>query len=99
MLYYKLLVDDIPANKIETIAKSVLQSFHHSVVVDKINLPKKSCASYLRQQELKTLCHVHKATVLSEIAHKKDGLLLNTDGTTKNQVKLGGVVANSMVLV
>ena len=41
----------------------------------------------------------HKATVISEdYAVKKSGLHLNTDGTTKHQKKLGGVVVNGMVL-
>ena len=39
--------------------------------------------------------YAHKATMLCT---KTRGVSLNTDGTTKHQKKLGGVVANDMVL-
>ena len=49
----------------------------------------------MRKEELKTICDAHKATVLSTQAKQ---LHLNTDGTTKNQKKIGGLVANNIVL-
>ena len=36
--------------------------------------------------------------MISEVSMKSKQLHLNTDGTTKNQKKLGGVVANDLVL-
>lgn len=50
------------------------------------------------REELKTICSAHKATVLCNDAAKTRGISLNTDGTTKQQKKLGSVVANDMVL-
>ena len=52
----------------------------------------------MRKEELKTICDAHKATVISELATNCKQLHLNMDGTTKNQKKLGGVVANGLVL-
>ena len=44
---------------------------------------------------MKTVSNAHKATVLCE---KTSGFRLNTDGTTKNQKKLGAVAMNDMVV-
>ena len=99
ILYYSLLAAQIPASKIDSIIKSVIKCFQPSIDIDELKLPKKSCASYMRKDELKSICMAHKATVISEdYAVKKSGLHLNTDGTTKHQKKLGGVVVNGMVL-
>ena len=49
----------------------------------------------MRKEELKTICEAHKVT---ELSTKYKQLHLNTDGTTKKQKKLGGVVANDSVL-
>lgn len=97
-LYYSLLTSQVPASKIEVIIKTVLKTFHPSVDVDQLQLPKKSCASYMRMLELKTISNAHKATVLCEQAAEGAGFHLNTDGTTKAQKKLGGVVVNNMVV-
>ena len=48
----------------------------------------------MRKDELKTISEALKATVLCEFSP----LHLNTDGTTKNQKKIGGVIANIIVL-
>lgn len=50
----------------------------------------------MRREELKTICNFHKATMLYSDSAKTRGVSLNTDGTTKQQKKLG--VANDMVL-
>ena len=98
-LYYSLLAAQIPASKVDSIIKSVVKCFQPSINVDELKLPKKSCASYMRKEELKTICNAHKATVIcKDYAAKQKGLHLNTDGTTKHQKKLGGVVVNDMVL-
>lgn len=94
-LYYNLLAAQVPVSNIDDIIRHVLRCFHPSEDVENLQLPKKSCAAYMRKEELKTICDAHKATVISEISSQ---LHLNTDGTTKNQRKLGGVVANNMVL-
>jgi len=93
-LYYKLLADQVPVNKVADIIKAVLTCFNPSVEVGKLNLPKKSCASYMRKEELRTICDAQKASMISQSKQ----LYLNTDGTTKFQRKLGGVVANGLVL-
>ena len=97
-LYYSLLTSQVPASKVEVIIKTVLKTFHPSIEIDQLQLPKKSCASYMRMLELKTVSNAHKATVLCEQAGEGMGFHLNTDGTTKAQKKLGGVVVNNMVL-
>ena len=58
-------------------------------------LPQRACASYMRKDEMKTISNAHKATVLS---HHTSGFRINTDGTTKQQKKLGGVAINDMVV-
>lgn len=97
-LYYNLLAEQVPVSKITEIIRHVLKCFNPTEDVENLQLPKKSCASYMRKEELKTICDAHKATVISELSTKSKQLHLNTDGTTKNQKKLGGVVANDLVL-
>ena len=63
--------------------------------MEELKFPKKRCASYMRRGELKTICDAHKAIVL---CNDSKGIHINTDGTTKQQRKLGGVVANGVVL-
>lgn len=97
-LYYSLLTTQVPASKVEVIIKTVLKTFHPSIDIDQLQLPKESCASYMRMLELKTISNAHKATVLCKQAAEGVGFHLNTDGTTKAQKKLGGVVVNNMVV-
>ena len=52
----------------------------------------------MRRGELKTICDAHKATVPCNDSVKTKGIHLNTDGTTKQQQKLGGMMANGVVL-
>ena len=96
-LYYSLLASQVPVSKIADIIRTVLKCFnpHELENVEELKLPKKSCASYMRRGELKTICDAHKATML---CNDSKGIHLNTDGTTKQQRKLGGVVANGVVL-
>ena len=97
-LYYSLLADQIPVSKIAVIIRKVLKCFNPDKNVEDLRLPKKSCACYMRNEELKTICNAHKATILCSDSGKCKGIHLNTDGTTKQQQKLGGVVANGIVL-
>lgn len=96
-LYYSLLEEQVPVSKITDIIRHVLKCFNPTESVEDLQLPKRSCASYMRKEELKTICDAHKATVISELSTQSKQLHLNTDGTTKNQIKLGGVVANDLV--
>ena len=97
-LYYSLLADQVPVSKITHIVKSVLRCFNPGTNVDELKLPKKTCASYMRTEELKVISDAHKAHAISDIVRKGKGIHLNTDGTTKQQKKLGGTVASGIVL-
>ena len=52
----------------------------------------------MRNEELKTISNAHKATILCSDTIATKGIFLNTDGTTKQQRKLGGVVASGVVM-
>lgn len=93
-LYYQLLADQVPLGKIKTTIKAVIKCFFPLADVENLRLPSESCAKYMRQHELKTVSMVHKATVLSEAK----SIHLNSDGTTKFQRKIGGVVFNGLVI-
>lgn len=97
-LYYSLLTKQIPAFKVAEIVKTVLETFLPSTDIENLPLPQKSCASYMRKEELVTITSAHKATVLCESVAKLSGFHLNTDGTTKHQKKIGGVIVNDIVV-
>ena len=78
-----------------TVVKDVLEAFLPAVEVENLPLPQHLCASYMRRDELTTLSNAHKASVICQCG---SSLHLNTDGTTKNQKKLGGIVINDMVV-
>lgn len=65
-LYYSLLADQVPVSKIANIIRSVLKCFNPSMNVDQLRLPQKTCASYMRREELRTICNAHKATMSFE---------------------------------
>ena len=52
----------------------------------------------MRQDELEVISNAQKATVLCEHAATKQGFLMNTDGTTKLQKKLGGIAIDDMFI-
>lgn len=52
----------------------------------------------MRKEVLKIINDVHKAHAICDDVRKGKGIHLNTDGTTKQQKKLGGTVANDIVL-
>ena len=97
-LYYSLLANQVPVSNIANIIKEVVKCFNPNVNVDELVLPKRSCASYIRRDELKTISTAHKATVLCDEARTDKGFSLNTDGTTKRQRKLGGIAINGMTI-
>uniref|UniRef100_A0A1X7U376 Uncharacterized protein n=1 Tax=Amphimedon queenslandica TaxID=400682 RepID=A0A1X7U376_AMPQE len=63
-LYYTLLSSGIPVKKVETLVKDVVKWSNPSVDVSKLELPKRSCASYIRKEELKVISNTHKASSL-----------------------------------
>uniref|UniRef100_A0A1X7T216 Uncharacterized protein n=1 Tax=Amphimedon queenslandica TaxID=400682 RepID=A0A1X7T216_AMPQE len=97
-LYYSLFAKAVPASQITDIVKTVVKAFNPSIDVEQIKLPTKPCASYMRKDEMKTVSAAHKATLLTEHAANKTGFKLNTDGTTKNLKKIGGVGINDIVI-
>ena len=97
-LYYTLLSSGVPVSKIEGIVKDVVKWSHPSVDVSKLKIPKKSCASYMRQEELNVISTAHKATSLCSQLAAGAGLRINTDGTTKNQKNIDGVAINGMTI-
>ncbi len=60
-----------------------------------LKLPQRSCASYMRREELKTIC---TATTLCDQISQMKSFRLNTDGTTKFQKKIGALAINEMAI-
>ena len=54
-LYYSLLTDQVPISKIAKIIRSVFKCFHPSLHVEELKLPMKTCASYMRMEEMRTI--------------------------------------------
>lgn len=52
----------------------------------------------MRKEELKTISDTHKVHLICRDASKGRGIYLNSDGTTKQQKKISGVVANDTVI-
>ena len=97
-LYYNLLANQDPAIKIAAIVESVSQCFLPNIDMSTLQLPKESCAGYMRKEEMATIAIVHKANALGPKIAAGEGFQLNSDGTTKNQVKLNSVALNVLVL-
>ena len=79
-LYYKLLADQIPPAKIESIIKSVLNCFFPTMNTDDLKLPREKCAGYMRREEMNTICMAQKAYSISE----GKSLHLNSDEGSKS---------------
>ena len=93
-LYYSLLSQNIPPNKIRGIIKSVFQHLLPSANPNELQLPSKSTAGYMRHEELPTVSRAQKAAKLAAT----EALHVNSDGTTLNQQKIAGALVNGMVL-
>lgn len=65
-----------------------------SVNIDKIRLPGRSCASYMRSAEMAAVSTIHKSAELS----KQQQWHLNSDGTTLAQTKKAAFLINGLVL-
>ena len=98
-LYYTLLSQQVPTAKVPSIIRTVVKCFNSSINIEHLKLPQRSCASYMRWDELKTISNAQKATVLSEDVIREKRLQLNSDGTTKQQKKLGAVAINSVTSI
>ena len=79
--------------KTASIIQIVLNTCKSNVDVERLQLPQRSCASDMWRDQL-TVNNAHKATMLCEAS----SLHSNTDRTTKNQKKLGGIRLLSMML-
>jgi hypothetical protein len=97
-LYYALLSSGVHVSKFDGLIKQIVLWSYPSVDVSKLELPKRSCASYLRKDELKVISNAHKATTLCNDIATGKALKINTDGTTKNQKKIGGIAINKMTI-
>ena len=84
----------MPPEKISTSIKIMLRHFLPDIDVERVKLPQKSCAQYMRREELKTVNNIHKATELA----KSDWMHLNSNGTTLGQWKLGAATINGLVI-
>ena len=92
-----MLSDQIPPSKICKTIKAVLKCFLPNLDTEHLQLPKERCAGYMHREELATISMAHKALAISEQA-RAEKLHLNTDGTTLQQKKLGGLAINGMVI-
>ena len=97
-LYYTLLSAGLPAIKISSIIKHVLQTFNPTFDTSSLSQPQRTCSSYMRKEELKVIGDAQKATKLCDPALMNQGFHLNSDGTTKHLKKLGAVAINSMAI-
>ena len=94
-LYYNLLVSGMPPGSIHLTIKKILHHFLPNIDTCDLNLPKQSCAQYMRSEELKTVNDVHKAIKLTE---KPTNFHFNSDGTTLKQHKIAAATINGLVL-
>ena len=92
-LYYSLLAMRIPPAQIKTVVTNVISCLNLSVDIDGLRLPGKSCAAYMRSQEMPTISRAQKANELMQ----KDQWLLNSDGTTLMQQKKVAFLINGVV--
>ena len=94
-LYYNLLVSGMPPGSIHLTIKKILHHFLPNIDTCDLNLPKQSCAQYMRSEELKTVNDAHKAVKLTE---KPTNFHFNSDGTTLKQHKIAAATINGLVL-
>ena len=82
-LYYALLSMRLPPAQIQAVVRNVLSHLLPSINTDDLRLPGKSCASYMRSQEMPTISLVQKGSELMQ----EQQWHLNSDGTTLMQEK------------
>ena len=92
-LYYTLLAMHISPSKIRAVVTNVISHLIPSVNDSQLRLPGKSCAAYMRSQEMPTISQAQKASELM----KSDQWCLNSDGTTLMQQKKVAFLINGIV--
>ena len=92
-----MLAKQVPASRVSDLVKSVVKCFFPDVDVSKLQLPKESCAGYMRREELYTVEMSHKAHHFCSQIESKEPFHLNTDGTTLHQHKIYGIAINDVV--
>ena len=92
-LYYALLSMRLPPAQIQAVVRNVLSHLLPSINTDDLRLPGKSCASYMRSQEMPTISLVQKGSELMQ----EQQWHLNSDGTTLMQQKKVAFLINKMV--
>ena len=92
-LFYSLLSMRIPPRQIKTVVRNVISNLLPSVDAEKLRLPGKSCAAYMRSDEMPTISSVQKATELIQAQQWH----LNSDGTTLQQQKKVAFLINGLV--
>ena len=92
-LYYSLLSMRLSPAQIKTVVRNVICHLVPSMKVDKLRLPGKSCAAYMRSQEMPTISRVQKASELMQAEQWH----LNSDGTTLQQQKTVAFLINGIV--
>ena len=85
-LYYTLLSMCLPPAQIKTVVRNIISHLFPSIQAEKVRLPGKSCASYMRHEEMPTVSRVQKH---SELLQSQEWHL-NSDGTTLQQQKKVG---------
>ena len=66
-LYYSMLSEEVPSAKIANIIKTVVRSMFPGIGVDKIQLPKRACANYMRRTSFKQLAMLTKLQFYPEL--------------------------------
>ena len=65
-LYYSLLAMRIHPAQIKTVVTNVISFLNPSADIDGLRLPGKSCAAYMRSQEMPTISRAQKANELMQ---------------------------------
>ena len=90
-LYYNLLADQVPISKINDIIRHVLRCFNPTENVKELQLPKSSCAAYMRKKGIKDYLWCPQS-------NSDFWTLITIEAvTSQNQKKIGGVVAKFFI--
>ena len=75
-LCYNLLADQVPVSNITDIIRTALKCFNPSMNVEELKLLRKTCASYMRKEELKIITDTHKVHICSDASKGKGMYIL-----------------------
>lgn len=96
-LYYVLLADQVPPNKISKWIKTILSHLTDYDISD-LKLPCPRTCRSMRRTELKTVSQIHKATFLHEKSVTSNQSCMQSDGTTLNQIKINGFGIDGIII-